>query len=747
MADAYGAPETAKEAEDPSESLAAFWLEEIKCAQKDKFYKEWVERSRKIEKRYRDERSYEILNESARQKRYNILYSNIQTLQPALYSRLPKVWVERVFKDQDPIGRLSSQILERALDFTIRDFDYNQVITYSRDQYLLAGRGQMWLRYEAEMGPLLDEAGQLVMDESGQPAERVTSERVIMDYLPREDFLHNPARIASDLRWVARIAHMTREQLVKRFGQEIGNAVTLEYSGDDAKSKEESSEKTQEKYKKACVWEIWDKDSKKVYWVSKGYSGLLDSKDDFLNLKNFFPCPFPLLGVTTEMSMIPIPDFSLYQDQANELDEITSRISLLVKACRVAGIYNASKTELVRLLDEGVENELIPVDDWVSMAQANGIKGNIDFLPLTEIINTLIQLYDARERVKNEIYEITGIADIIRGATAASETATAQQIKGQFAQLRIQDRRRAMDRYIAEGIQLMGEVIAEKFDDETLAQMAGVQMLGEAAVNNFSAARKLLKSDLARNYRIDIETDSTVAFDEEREKQGRVEFMQAVTPFLERTMQVIQGTPEMAPLMNELLLFTVRGFKAGRQLESTLEQAVQTATQMAQKARKDPPPDPEAQKMQAEMQMQQAKLELEREKAMVKAELDKQKAMLDLELKKAEQALDLQKAQFDAQLEQERLRSSMALQAEKVRADIELKAMQALIPQPGSEEEKDDDMGEGGESKSLSLPPIVVNVDARQPVRKSATIERGPDGRMTGVQIADIEESAPLMGE
>lgn len=710
---------TAAEREVAEESeQVKYWLTEIELAEKDRYYSQWLKRCEKIEKRYRDERGMDMESEAGRAKRFNIFWSNVQTLQPAIYSRLPKPEVKRRFNDSDPLARSSSMILERAIDFNMQSFDFDSVLVLNRDDYLIYGRAQAWLRYVPEFGPIVDEmTGQPVINEDGTPAEKIVSEKVIADFVNHEDFIHNPARTWDEVRTVFRRVHMSRDELKARFGAEKAEKITLDYVPDHLEKRDVGNEAQQDQYKKACVWEVWDKPSKKAMWICKGCSSFLDKQDDPLGLTNFFPCPKPLLGVTTSKTLIPIPEFALYQDQADELDELTSRISLLTKALRVVGVYDASKPELVRLLSEGVENDLIPVEDWSSfMGQSGGIKGCVELLPLQEIIQALIQLYDARERVKQEIYELTGIADIIRGSSNASETATAQQIKGQFATLRLADRQRAIQRFARDIIAIMGEIIAEKFAPETLAMISGLKNLDEASQANFEAAYARLSHDVLREYDIDIETDSTISIDENQDKQSRIEFMQAVTPFIDKTMQVIQATPAFAPLMTELLMFTVRGFKAGRQLESALEQAMQTAQQMAEQAQsQEQPPDPammkaqaDMQKAQTDMQMQQMKFELEKEKAMLQAQLAQQKAQVEIELKQATQMLEIEKSKFDAALEQERLRGTLELQAEKVRADMMLKALQAPY-------ENEMRTIEQLTPKEPAPAPITVNLEAPPP--------------------------------
>jgi hypothetical protein len=103
----------------------------------------------------------------------------------------------------------------------------------------------------------------------------------------------------------------------------------------------------------------------------------------------------------------------------------------------VRGVYDASQPALQRLLTEGDNNTLIPVDNWMAFGEKGGLKGAIDLLPIDMLAATLNQCYQARADIKNQIYEITGLSDILRGASFASETATAQQIKGQFASLRL----------------------------------------------------------------------------------------------------------------------------------------------------------------------------------------------------------------------------------------------------------------------------------------------------------------------
>ena len=92
---------------------------------------------------------------------------------------------------------------------------------------------------------------------------------------------------------------------------------------------------------------------------------------------------------------------------------------------------------LQQLIDEGTENRLIPVDDWPAFADKGNLANLIQWMPIAQVAETLIQLYNARDRVKAVLYEITGIGDIMRGMTNPNETLGAQELKANFATRRI----------------------------------------------------------------------------------------------------------------------------------------------------------------------------------------------------------------------------------------------------------------------------------------------------------------------
>lgn len=662
--------------EQEKSSTVAFWCNHIDQYTKDT--QAWYARSKKIIKRYKDDR-----NDSAKSaNKFNILWSNVQTLAPALYDKQPNPNIDRRFQSDDKLGTVSAQVLERAVSFFIDTDEFNDVMRQVVLDRLLGGRGVCWVRYEPHFvtqpiqsefsdGSQITDDVDDIDEEEEQTEEVLEREDVVADYVHWQDFGHTWAKTWQEVRAVWRIVPMSRKELIKRFGEEIGSQVPMDSGKKD--------DNTPEDYKRAFIYEIWDKESEKVYWICKDYKDVLDEREDPLQLQGFFPCPKPLYATITNDNLIPTPDYVLYQDQARELDELTGRIGNLVKALRVAGVYDASAPALQRLLSEDTENLLIPVEQWAIFGEKGGLKGVIDFLPIKEIGETLIGLYEARDRTKQELYEVTGISDIIRGATNPNETLGAQELKGKYAGLRMGAMQADVARFARDIVSMFAEIIAEQFGLETIREISGFDLFTEQekmmALQMQQAGQQidipnlqekldnptweqvigLLKDNTARKFRISIETDSTIKQDQDEEKQARTEFLTAAGGFIQQAVQV--PNPELAPLLMEMLRFGIKGFKVGREMETMFDVAVKDIKAKAEQPPPPPPEDPkiriEGQKIQFEGQKLQQETGIKQVDLQLKAkeiEIKERQLLLD------EQQLLLDKYEIDVNAEIERMR-------------------------------------------------------------------------------------------
>lgn len=655
MSDTATRAETPEDFGDNPRGVAARWIAEVTLAEQS--MRRFWERGRRIEARYLDERREVDRGD----RRFNIFWSNVQTLKPAVYAKPPKPIVQRRYLDQDPVGRAASTILQRAIATSVEMSDWHQVTSQAVDDYLVPGRGICWARYEphfrdidaaqvqageaAEAGAAAPmETGLQPQENDGEPADdgvqitntvenyrEITYEEVCWDYVHWEDFIHNAARTWQEVRWVGRRVLVDRDEGIERFGEMFREVpMTWAPDGVDRESRQFQF------FQRARVYEIWDKPSRKVYFICPDYGDApLDVRDDPLKLTDFFPCPRPLSATTATNSILPRADYVMYQDQADLLDELEGRISRLSQAIKAVGVYDASADGVQRVFNEGVDNQLIPVANWAAFAQGGGFKGAVDFLPLDTMAQALSNLSEVKEATKRDLYEITGISDIVRGQGMASATATAERIKGQFAQLRLRDRVQDVARFCRDMVRMTGELICKHFEPQTLMLLSDYQNSTGASPELAQAAIALLKNDQVRGFRIDIEVDSTIIADQQEEQEARVAFLQMAGNFLREAVPLAMQVPQLGELAGQMLLFGIRGFPVGREMESVFETALQQLSQ-AQQNPQPQPPSPEQVEAQAKAQAEAQRIALDE----AKLQADNEYRAAELQLKAAEQQLE-----------------------------------------------------------------------------------------------------------
>lgn len=617
------------------------WQAELKAYEHS--HKEWLLTCRDIQRRYREDDPIRADDQAViGSSRFNVLWSNIQTLVPALYSRAPIPVVTRRFRDRDPVARVASTVLQRALSYTIEASDMDDRIRHAVLDYALYARGTEWARYSPPSE-----------DDQGRPV----AEAVEWDYVHRDDFAHGPGKTWADVDWVSRTVRMTRAQGLERFGGKF-RKVDLTWSPPGENRAEH--DRDDEVINRAEIVEIWCKSERKVIFIGNPLQDpvVLEVTPDPLGLKDFFPCPAPLFGTMTTGTLVPVPDFKEYRDQARELDDLTGRIQALTSAIRMNFGYNARFPELSRIFDEGMENQGIAVEDWSAFATNNGMQGAFSFVPVDAMISTLQSLIEARQTVKADLYEITGIADIVRGSTAPEETATAQRIKGRYAGLRLSDRQFAVARFVRDMLRLTGEIIAEKFSPMTLWEVSNFPAMdhgNENPVVIFMQAVDLLRNEKMRGFQIDIEDQSTIALDDGEDKRDRMEFLAALGQFIGNAVQLPPAmAPALLPMLGKMVLFGARGFRIGAEMEVTIEDAMTgLAKQMEQQAQQPPQPTPEMIKAQADAQRMQLEGQIKQTQAQAALQIEGIKAQAIQMKSQSDQAIagaQLQIKQLEAQM-------------------------------------------------------------------------------------------------
>lgn len=689
--------------------VAKRWSVELRLASKRE--EKWRKEAKEVISRYK--------LKDKKKGSYNILWSNTETMRPTIYSSLPVPDVRRRFRDADPLGKAVSEVLGRSLDFMVDSTNFDSVCKAGALSMLLPGRSVAWVRYVPSFAeqptapdqaaqPLAGQADPMAAQPPTNPAADQNTDPTVEEVLEWEqseaehvkwdDFRHGAGDTWEEVTWVGRRHRMTRDAMIEKFGEKIGNDITLD-SADSEEVKKLDDNKVKELFRTASVWEIWDKDNRQVLFIAENYDkGPAKITPDPLRLKGFFPCAEPLLVIEDVDSLIPQTHYSMYEEQAKELDEVTKRINDLIKSIKASGIYDARIAELVKMMESN-ESQLVPAEDIAGLLAAMGGKG-IEALiwmqPIDMYVKVYAELIQQREALKQTIYEITGLSDILRGMSNAAETATAQQIKNKWGTLRVQRMQRAFQRWVRDTIRLMAEVISQRFQVETFQKMTGLKY---PTLDERNAAQQLimqaqqqeqmqqmpmpgmppmpmaapidpaqldqakeiankvaweeivdvLRSDPSREFRIDIETDSTIAETIETDMAGLRDVMGGIVEIINGFAPAVQAGAVPVESVKELILAVTRRARLGMAVEDAFDK-MQAPQQQDQS---------QAAQMQMEHEMKVADFQQKAEihKANKKAETDIQAAEI--------------KAKADIQIEEKRAQHKMALDEMQMQNDAQ----------------------------------------------------------------------------
>ena len=642
--------------------------------------------------------SYESLmtsygGEAWQDAQMDLFWSSSEVLKPAIYAKPPQPAISPIFKDGGAVKTTTAELLERAAVSTFKNSGIDEVMQSTRDDLIFSGRGVMWLRYETDGG-----------------------KKVCVEHLDRDDFLHDVARKWSGVGWVAGGFWMSRDEIKKRF-KDITDEQIDEIKFLERRDEDNSDEKSMSA--KAKVWEVWHKANNRVYWVTEGLDVYLDDSEPHLKLNDFFPCPRPAYGTLRGRSLIPVPDFERYAGMFSKINTLTSRIYLLLDQVRMKGIIPGGgdvATAIETLMKSDDDSILIAVPGAALMEGTAAVV----WMPLDQIANAITGLIEARRQLIEDFYQLSGISDIMRGATEAEETLGAQQMKAQYGSVRVRCKIDEMQRLAADAVKIASEILAEKFDGDTLLEMSQMdlptradikkrikeienaaeqemkalgdkaeQMAGQVedpqqAQAMFQQEQQaiyqkyapmleeaenlvpiddvvdLLRDDKARSFAFEIETDSTILTDELAEKQARAEFITAFNGAAQGLMSIASMGEPGAKLAGEMLKFSLAPYRVGRQMNAAIDEFVKQAPAMIAS-------------QQGEDQGVEALAEAEMEKA--KAQMAKVEA--DSALKQAENQRKFAELQVKAQKDQAEAAAKMAKLEQDANANA-VKAQEAM---------------------------------------------------------------------
>jgi len=610
--------------------------------------------------------------------RTNFFHTNIQTLQAQLYGAVPKVDVKREFNDpDDDVARVAAVLYKRILQSEIEASDeaFPTAVRSALQDRLLPGIGVCRVRYEMETkkeNALNPETLQV------EESESVGFEEAPIDYVHWQDFRWGWCRTWTEMPWCAFRSYLDKEACIARFGEDVANKLEFsDQSPSGMDDKDNYTDKFQENNIKTCqIWEIWNRKDKTVYWWSQGYDKTLDIKPDPLGLRDFWPMPRPLMANITTSLMVPKADYTFAQDIYVEIDVLATRIANITQACKVVGVYDSSTGDSVgRMLQEGVENTLIGVDNWAVLGEKGGLKGVIDWLPIEDIAAVLNLLNAQLEATKNLLYEVTGLSDLVSGGKTDEYVSDGtNRLKAKFGSIKIQSFQDEFARFCSDLEAIKAEVIGKHYRPESIYRQSSAQYIAQADQEFVEPAIQLMQSPEVR-WRVVIKPESISLLDYAELKDDRIGWMNGMATMLQSAAPIIEADPASKPMLLEMIKFSMAGYKGAEYMEGMFDKMI--AASSAQQEEPDKPdPALEAKKLEHQGDMEKIQAKSEADIALVKAKSDAelQKIRVDNE---ADIATINAKAQADSQKLMQELQSDMKTIMAKLTADTQVERAQS----------------------------------------------------------------------
>lgn len=596
----------------------------------------WHEKAEKVVNRYLDRQKGKTTNRRGR-RRLNLFTSNIQTLQALLYGKTPQVDVTRKWGDpDDELARVAAEMMQRSLNTSIeKDSDtYAHVVELCLEDRLLPGLAMAKCRYvaefddpeedappeqEAQVGP---DGAELAPAVPAVPKK--TYECVEVDYIPWKKQLWSQVETFLDMRWWAFQTDLSREGLVDMFGEEVGNKLPLNLK-QGTRRKSDEDDRAESPWARAALWEVWDKEGECLWYVIEGWNETLvplrsqedanedGSVKDTLGLEGFWPFPRPMIANSTTSGFMPEPDYAIGQDLYEQIDDLETRIYIIQKAIRVRYLYNGQEEGLARLTEEGGDNDGIPLNNWLAFMDKGGIQQAVQFMSLDMLLQALTALQGVQDKKVEQLYQVTGMSDIMRGQSSTQTTATEQRIKGAFASARVQKFQDEFARFCSDIQRIKAEIISLHFDPETIIEESNIEHTPDAQYAQ--QAVRLIKSNFYQ-FRVQVKPESVSLTDFAQMKSERQDFIAGLANFLTSAAPAAQGMPGSAPYLLKLLGWYMAGFRGSGEAQGIIDQAVAAAEKMLAQAPPPgqgapPPPDPKLIANQQKAQADMAKIQAE----------------------------------------------------------------------------------------------------------------------------------------
>lgn len=716
-----------------------------------------------------DKKSVELTNilenNFADPRPYPIYRSCCKTLEPAYYSRTPKIKSKRRHGAKDSIALTMALINDRLGEYLQAKSDFDFVMHKVVLDFLHGDKACCQVKFEAdpaietqlveqrnalteiqdpEGNYFYDAAtdsiyeGDVQQDEEGffyvtQVEEEIPSlknYRVKLLPLSYDEVLHTPYANCEDaITEKAYYFLLERPEAKKLFP---GKKINWKSGNARKKKDEDKDEKGELLTEYVEGWEFYDKRTGKVYWWSDQCpDGFLKVQKDPNQLQGFFPSTKFIISSPPEKDLYPIGIYGQLVSIIEELHALENRIFDLIDKIRRRALVDGAEDELLMALEQLGNGEFVKCQNLQSIIEKGGVDKCVWYIPVKELVDAISELAGLQEKFKAEFYEWFGLPDILRGETDQYETAKAQMLNAGAGQDRFKSNKRLIGGTAREALQMMVDLAYRHFPDELIKQIVGFETLDAAYQANFDVALEKLRDDEVRLVTIDIDTDSMSFIDDELKAKRMHEASTVFIRGLEQVSQMMGNNQKLAIAGLQALLMVLDSMGMSKEFEEKAKEVMDSLMEEAKKPQ-EPLPDYEGMKLQIKQQEVQIKAQ-EKQKELMQKDFE-------LQIKAQKMQNDSQIAAAKVQIEQTRLALEDVMQEIMTKLEAQRVANETLTAQVNAQEAMLEEarlaaevglreyeiaaqaaVGGGVENAKESSPPAVINV-IQQPEPKEKLV-------------------------
>ena len=549
--------------------LQQVWLRRIK--DEEKSHKDWRDRGRDVQEVFNDD-----LGSDEAELFVPLLWSVVQVEHSGVYSSQPIPDVRPANDEKNPDFRKAGDVLERGIGHFVDDQSFDDNFHRTVDDYLAIGLGTIRVKLTSEIIDIpikqdpppadvvaaveravsKEDQAKIAKHLANQTEKGIGNQSINWEYVSWDRFGWEPCNSWRVCDWIYFRHRMTGAQIKERFGKSVRAS----------KDKHDKNDHNSWKRKTYDIYEVWDRKHRKVLFIAKNETEPVEVNDDPLQLEGFYPIPTPMMTNIPSGELLPKADYDYIEPYDKELNRLQERRMALIAQIKAVGAHDKGLPELADILGQS-DGESLPVQNLGQRLQAGGGKRGFDAvwfeLPLEEKVLVLAKLTEQIAVVKAQVDEILGIADIVRGVTNAKEGVGTQELKGRWVGIRLSRKRDTVAYTTRQMFRMMGQLLTTHFTDENLMRLTQVEITPQVM--------QMLRNDLLMDFAIDIETDSTVARDEFRERETRQNMLTSVGAYVTTVLPSVASGQLPADVASAILRASLQPYaKYSRALDESM---------------------------------------------------------------------------------------------------------------------------------------------------------------------------------